>query len=123
MQIYTVEEFIKLKIPRPRHGHKWGRWMLDAKSLTLQHFREGHWDYEVDLERCTDAPSILDWILQSARKSWTTPDDIGNLVLALSQLAGSAYGLQGKVCPAGYATSENTIDYKAILAIKGRKKS
>ena len=108
--------FKAMGIPRPRHGHKWGRWMFNGQTLTLQCFMEGNDEfviYEVDLDRCIDAPSIFDWVLQIAGKTWATPDDIGNLVLALNQLAGD--GLQGMVCPWGKATSEHMINYQAIL--------
>jgi len=124
--IYPMKEITELEISRPRH--KWGSWMFNRQNLTLQHFMEGHIgnegfiDYEVDLEECIHAPSILDWILQIANKTWITADDIGNLVLALNQLA--KYGLQGMVCPGGmwgrYTSSKNRVDYKALLS-GGRK--
>jgi hypothetical protein len=65
----------------------WGRWKYDADTLTLQFIVEGCWHYEIDLETCTDATSILDCILQVSDKTWTTSEDIGDLVRALEHLA------------------------------------
>ena len=106
---------------RPRHGHKWGRWRLNTKDLTLEHV-PGHkdWDYWVDLEDCTDASSILDWILQVARKvssvpeALMTPEDVGNLVKALLDICP---GLQGEVCPWGQSPNEPEphVDFKKII--------
>ena len=67
----------------PKHGRRWGNWTYDGPSL--MHQRSG---YEVDLDRCVDAATTMDWILQVADKNWRTTDDIGNLVLALYRTVG-----------------------------------
>jgi excisionase family DNA binding protein len=106
-EFYTGQEFMEQYQPEEiTHGYTWGRWTYDARTLVLHHPY-----YEVDLERCIDVHSILDWILQVAGKTWATSSDIGDLVRALAELAG--YGLQGAVCPFGRVGKG--ISYKALL--------
>lgn len=89
------------------HGRRWGRWEYNKSNLTLVFKSSEGWEYEVDLERCDTSSGILDWILQVSQKEWATPEDIGNLVRALDELAG--YGLQ-EICH-----GNATIDYKRLL--------
>jgi hypothetical protein len=89
----------------------WGRWKYDADTLTLQFIVDGCWHYEIDLETCTDARSILDCILRVSDKTWTTPEDIGDLVRALEHLAN--FHLHGLI------VRRKQIDYKGLL---GREK-
>ena len=118
-----LKEFLNLHFPRPRHRHQWGRWMYNAKSLTLQTFREGHFGedgfvvLEVDLEDCTTGLKILDWVLQIA--AWNTQEDIGNLVMALRDLCPN---LQLKVCPRGQSPNkpEPHVDFKKIIQEGGK---
>lgn len=82
------------------HGKRWGQWRYNATNLTVEYIdyepgKKGAIAYYVDLERCGTADDILDWIIQLAEKAWIRPEDIGQLVRALDELAG--YGLQGKV--------------------------
>jgi len=67
----------------------WGPWTLnqDTLELAISVKREG-WNrcYEVDLERIKSSAAMLDWIMQVANKSWTTPEDIGHLVRALNDI-------------------------------------
>ena len=93
---------------------EWGHWRLNTKTYVLE-FRNG---YEVDLESCTTAAEILDWILQITRKSWTTAEDIGNLIRALGEIApGGCFGLQGLVCPLGVPPDKPKphVDFKKII--------
>ena len=67
----------------PKHGQRWGNWTYNGPNLTHQHPY-----YEVDLEWCVDAESVLGWMFQVADKSWSTTDDIGHLFLALGRTIG-----------------------------------
>ena len=76
----------------------WGPWSYDPKTFFLEgRFpREGahpH-EYGVYLEECCDSAGVLGWIAQFAGKTWTTPEQIGYLVLALDDLL----GLQKNIC-------------------------
>lgn len=67
----------------PRHGDNWGRWTLNGRgtfwSLDIQH-------YYIDLNGITSNAQMNDWIFQLAGKTWVTPDDLGNLVLAFDDI-------------------------------------
>jgi len=67
----------------PKHGQRWGNWTYDSHYLTHQ---SPH--YDIGLELCVDAATTWAWVLQVADKSWSTTDDIGNLVRALGRLVG-----------------------------------
>lgn len=88
------------------NGKRWGHWEYKKNNLTLV-FRGSEGQYEVDLERCNTSSEILDSILQISQKQWITPEDIGNLVRALDELAG--HGLQA-IC---YGNTK--IDFKNLL--------
>ncbi len=76
---------------------QWGPWRYDKKVAVLVWEQEKGDRYEVDLERCVDAGSTLDWIAQAATKGDATPEVIGNLVLALDEL----FHLQATTCGSG----------------------
>src|SRR5438105_423087 len=67
----------------PAHGDKWGRWKLNGHgghwSLDLEH-------YYITLNDITTNARMNDWIFQMAGKTWVTPEDLGNLVLALDDI-------------------------------------
>ena len=96
-----------MELTKVPHGQRWGRWEYNSSNLTLVFKSPEGWEYEVDLEQCNSSSGILDWILQLSQKMWTTPEDIGNLVLGLDELAG--YGLQGMIY------GDASIDYKGLL--------
>lgn len=83
----------------------WGPWALQTSNLTLV-----CQDYEVDLERVTSGAEALDWIAQVAGKTWSTPDTIGYLVLALDDLL----ELQENLCGGGL---NRTLDKARIAAL------
>lgn len=66
----------------------WGPWRYDPKTLCLTwKDRFSAMEYEVDLERCTTAGDILDWVGQiNRKKKWGTPEVLGYLVQALDDL-------------------------------------
>ena len=63
--------------------HRWGRWIYDPSRLLLKHERT---TFEVDLERCTTAARVLDWVLHLAGRPWIDPDDLLELLTALNAL-------------------------------------
>ena len=91
--------------PRLFHGRKWGSWSLDAERmcLVLEGTRADRGDgsgvtqgvprytaivgrYEIDLERISDAASMLDWIFQIAKKTWATAKVTRDLLNALDDV-------------------------------------
>jgi hypothetical protein len=83
--------------PPPVDGQKWGPWVYRAHNLTLE-WKGNPDQYYIDLESCTDASHVLDWLLQISHKGWASARDVGELLRALDELAGD---LQGEVCPWG----------------------
>ena len=89
----------------------WGRWTYHPENLTLViHGRglHGTGAYDIDLERCTSSAGILDWICQLSHKGWTTPEDLGYLVLALDNLLHP----QANACSGGV---NKTFDPRKVL--------
>lgn len=83
----SVSELMKWNAPAPQNRDTWGRWRYDSKRLVLEYYnKDSSMGYEVDLEDCDTASEVLDWIASLNNKSWTTVEDIGNLVLALNDL-------------------------------------
>ncbi len=76
---------------------RWGPWSYDKETAFLIWEQDGGDRYEVDLRRCVDAGSTLDWIAQVASKSTATAEVLGNLVLALDEL----FHLQATTCGSG----------------------
>lgn len=65
---------------------RWGPWRLDPDNLALVLVdREAHWLYTIDLERCTTAAAVLDWIMQVNGKGWADRV-VGPLVAALDDV-------------------------------------
>lgn len=60
----------------PQHGHKWGNWKFDADTLALDYAPQGHWQYEIDLERCATSAQLLDWVFQIQGKEIFSPKDL-----------------------------------------------
>ncbi len=78
---------------------KWGNWDYNPSNLTIGH-KNG---YYIDLERCSDSASILDWIAQVSGKSkMFTHEDVGHLVRALDDII----GLQERICGNGTDTDK-----------------
>jgi len=81
-------------------GHRWGHWRYVKRDLALEYITDdGYMRYDITLNRCRTSAQILDWLCQISQKSWATPEDVGNLLKALDDLAG---GLQGCVCSFGH---------------------
>ena len=68
----------------PVDGKSWGSWTFDLKTLTLAY--KGEHRYEVRLDEISDSAEMLDWLMQLQMKTWTTTEDIGQLVHAFYEL-------------------------------------
>ena len=87
-----------------------GDWIFDRERLVLElRDLEGHWLYEVDLERCRTSAEILDWIMQVAKKRWVTDTVIAGLVRELDRLLDP----QATVC--SFGLNRGPLDVAALL--------
>lgn len=59
--------------------------------------------YDISLDQLNSASEILDFILQIAKKGWSSPDHIYQFIQMLEELAMSGFGTsaQGAICPFG----------------------
>ena len=99
---------------------KWGPWSYDSdpkKNQLVGSFpAQGRQPrtYGVFLSQCRNSAEILDWIAQFAGKTWTTPEQVGHLVIVLNDLI----GFQRHVCGDG---QDKTIEPQSV--VKKRKRS
>jgi hypothetical protein len=103
-------EWLGTEPGRPQEGDAWGPWVYQKENLTLQYApRDGHWWYEVDLEKCVSSAAILDRIFQirSKREDLVSAEDIGHLVAALNDLLQP----QANVCSFGRDSQFDTTTY------------
>ena len=97
---------------------KWGPWFYDSAAYQVvgsfpaagRHPRE----YGIFLSSCRHSAEVLDWIAQFAKKAWTTPEQIGQLVIILNDLI----GLQENVCGGGH---DKTIEPQSIVKKRKRR--
>lgn len=75
---------------------KWGRWQYDRElmTLTITPYDGRPYEYEIDLETCTSASQVLDWIMQIANKTWCSASDLRDLIIAFRDLLNP----QGYLC-------------------------
>jgi hypothetical protein len=93
----------------PRHTLKWGLWTYDPATVTIEHDKE----YQVDLERCRTSAETLDWIFQLHNRTWTRPEDVGYLVMAMHALLRP----QATLCSMGH--DKRIDDVKAVIRSNG----
>ena len=88
-------------------------WIYHPSDLALatMDMPEGKPDYYIELERCTSAAQILDWIAQVASKRWATPEIIGKLVIELNWLL----HLQSNFCSCGLNLKVDKKDIRKII--------
>jgi hypothetical protein len=80
---YLMDYLVK----QPSHGDRWGNWELDTNLLVLIYRgRQGHNEYEIDLEKIDGSAEMLDWIFQLNSKSWVSRKDMGDLVQAFDDI-------------------------------------
>jgi len=66
-----------------RRTPRWGRWRFRRRAFVLEHSDHG---YQIPLERCGNPVAVLDWLAHMSEKSWCTPEDVGQLLLAFKAL-------------------------------------
>ena len=97
---------------------KWGPWSYDSQAYQVvgRFPAPGRQPrtYKVFLSQCRNSAEILDGIAQFAGKAWTTPKQVGHLVVVLNDLI----GLQRHVCGGG---QDKTIDPQSV--VEKRKRS
>ena len=76
---------------------RWGQWHYDKDRTSLIWEQDGNDRYEIDLRRCKDSATVLDWIVQVSEKSDANAEIVGNLVMALDEL----FHLQKAACGSG----------------------
>jgi len=82
-------ETLNEKCPVIRDGYRWGNWVFNENDLTLNYKlnRPGSRAcYEIDLERMDSASEVVDWLAQVSTKAWCSPEDVGQLLLALNTI-------------------------------------
>jgi hypothetical protein len=85
-------------------------WRLDKKRRVLAYFNErGHWQYEIDLDRCATSAQVLDWIFQIAQKTWATDLVLAALLHALNAV------LHPQSTLSGCGHEHGPIDIAAVL--------
>lgn len=95
-------------------GDRWGCWKLVLGNRTL--VKTTRPSYYIDLDRCLDSASVLDWICQVAGKTWATPIDVGNLVRALNDVLRPQQNMCGMSIVNGIGRPMVQVDVKKILS-------
>lgn len=96
---YTHEDWLK------DHNNKiirncWGNWQYKPNThcLVINKIKDRVlWNYDIDLDECTNSAKLLDWIFQIANKTWIEGEDISNLILALDDI----FDVQAHYCSCG----------------------
>lgn len=98
----TAREFLSWDAPGNEAERlarrQWGPWRLDTQVWELLYI-DGHGRsrYPLDLERVTSSAAALDWIVQLAKKTWCSAEDVGDLVKALDDI----FDMQASLCSFG----------------------
>lgn len=87
-QVLTMKELMEMHPPvKLTHGDRWGNWAYDARNFTLvikkPTYRSG---YEIDLEICTTAGGVLNWIAHMRGKNWMDDKDLADLIRAFHDI-------------------------------------
>ena len=93
LEEYEREKANRINLDPPR----WGKWWFDRDILCLIFPVHENYDYEIDLEDCTDAAEILDWIYQLQGKGWLDSQDQKDMLQAFEDLLNP----QGNYCSFG----------------------
>lgn len=90
MNIYELMKFCDNENQKLRKeidkGKVWGRWRYKPNYASVQIKT-----YEIELSRIATATKLGDWLLHLAEKNWITTSDLGNLVVALTELESVGY--------------------------------
>jgi hypothetical protein len=111
----TLEQISNEYVPPPLfHGRTWGEWVLDTERLCLV-FRGkpvtrgegpnqyvGYFGiYEIDIERISDSPAMLDWIYQFGGKIWAAGSGLKDLINAFDDVFDPQASLCSGACGNG----------------------
>ena len=66
-------------------ANTWGRWTFNPDNACLE--TAAPW-YQIPVYELTTSAEILDWIFQVQEKTWSSSEDIGDLVAAIVDLVG-----------------------------------
>jgi hypothetical protein len=102
--IHAVIEVLDRLLSKPI-PEQWGKWKLDKDRRAIVY--DGSHDCWFPLAQMNNSTEILDWIVQLHEKSWATPEDIGNLVVALDDI----FDLQNNLCGCGMEHRFNAREY------------
>lgn len=73
--------------PKEETPKRWGRWILDEENLSLfTNYDNDEKRYSLPLVLFNNPEETLGWITSIHEKTWTTNQDIGDLVEALNDL-------------------------------------
>lgn len=110
----SIENIEKTGYEFPKMETERGRWVYRPRTFELVWV--GAWEYAIDLDDCTDAAQVLDWVIQLSHKAWMSDADLGKMIRAMDKVF--KHGLQGAVCPWG----ENTaMDPRVEAGLKSLK--
>lgn len=85
----SLREFLAVPDVIPEDGDTWGNWTFRRAHLLLEYRNRGSGDdYEIDLEDIHSPLAIVLDLNQMSGKCFASPEDIGNLFLAINDLAG-----------------------------------
>ncbi len=92
MRVLTLKECANMP-PEPTEPYMSSPWEFDEGTLTLNLYTvtstgEKYWEYQVDLETCSNAAEVLDWIWHIAGKTFATAQVVAALVRDLELYLG-----------------------------------
>jgi len=92
--LHSILEIFERLASKPL-PERWGNWKLDRARRAI--YYDGPHDFWFPLAQVNNSTEVLDWVVQLHERSWTTPEDIGNLVAALDDI----FDLQNNMCGCG----------------------
>ena len=79
-------------------GRTWGNWKYEADAPPCVSHRVER--YEITLDRIDTDAKLGDWLLHLVEKGWVTAADLGNLVVAVTDLQSVGYHSINRRCDA-----------------------
>lgn len=98
-------------------GRKDSHAVFDTDSLCILIYDdEKKLVYEIDVENCTTAAQILDWIYQLYHKTWVTPVILRDIIECMNIVFLRIFskGVQGMICPFGHGLHKGEDIRKAM---------
>jgi hypothetical protein len=79
----AIERAAALKRAIDTGAHNWGRWTFVREGGGQWLVLDGH--YDIEITRIGEM-GLAHWLIHLTEKNWVTPDDLGQLVLAVRDL-------------------------------------